>query len=496
VRGAALYAGIFAATVAVFLAVPQLDLLASGLFYAPGHGFPLRGSEPAELLFRAVPWVAWGVAGIVFAAAAWLFLTGRPWWRFDAKALVFLAASFTIGPGLLANALLKDHWGRARPAEIEAFGGSQQFTAAPLPANECERNCSFVSGHAALGFSLVAFAFLLPPGRGRRAGIAAGLGVGALVGLDRIAQGAHFLSDVVFAGLVSYGTAALCHWWIIERDGLTAPMVQRFCRVAAHVPSSAGPFCRRVGATPAGRWVAAAVATAAVVLISLVLVDRPLALFLHARGPDLHALFEWTGRLGVAWGWLLLFGAAFAALHWGGDFPRLQAWARPMRRWSAVPAFLFATVAVSGLAADLLKIVFGRLRPKLLFGADLYGFGWFGWHADQWSFPSGHATTIAALMAALWVLWPRHLLFYILVGSIVAGSRVVVGAHYLSDIAAGAFVAVAATGGVAVLFARGGIDLRAGRVRVAEIPPWPCRCAVALWALRGRRRGLRRRRGV
>jgi hypothetical protein len=66
----------------------------------------------------------------------------------------------------------------------------------------------------------------------------------------------------------------------------------------------------------------------------------------------------------------------------------------------------------------------------------------------------------------------------------------------LSDIAAGAFVAVAATGGVAVLFARGGIDLRAGRVRVAEIPPWPCRCAVALWALRGRRRGLRRRRGV
>jgi lipid A 4'-phosphatase len=60
---------------------------------------------------------------------------------------------------LLANTLLKDHWGRARPTQIEAFGGLQRFTPAPLPAAECERNCAFVSGHAALGFSLVAFGF-------------------------------------------------------------------------------------------------------------------------------------------------------------------------------------------------------------------------------------------------------------------------------------------------------------------------------------------------
>lgn len=491
-KGAAIFAGMLVAAVAIFLAVPQLDLWTSRLFYVPGHGFPLGALEPAVLLYRAIPWIAWGVVVVVAAAAACLFLTGRPWWRFDRKALVFLAVTFALGPGLLGNTVLKDHWGRARPSQIEAFDGTRRFTAAPLPAAECARNCSFVSGHAALGFSLVAFAFLLPAGSRRRAGVAAALGFGALVGLDRIAAGGHFLSDVVFAGLLAYGTAALCHWWIIDRDGLAAPALQRLLGLFR---SGAWPAIRRAAAVPRNRAAAATLATAVLVLISLAFIDRPLALFFHARGPDLHTLFDWTGRLGAAWGWLVLFGLAFAALHWGGEFPRLRPLARPMRAWSAVPAFLFAAVAGSGLVVDVLKIVFGRLRPKLLFGADLYGFGWLGWHADRWSFPSGHTATIAALATALWVLWPRHLLFYILVAAIVAGSRVVVGAHYSSDVVAGAFVAVAVTLGTARLFTRGGFDLRPGAATAGAAPPWPCRLGAAL-AAQGRTLGLRRRGGV
>lgn len=496
-RSAAIYAGICVAAIVVFLGLPQLDLWTSDLFYTPGHGFPLRDWAPAMLLYRAVPWIAWALVGLVVIAAIWLFLTGRPWWRLDARALVFLALSFAIGPGLLANTLFKDHWGRARPAQIEAFGGSRQFTAAPLPASQCAENCSFVSGHAALGFALVAFAFLLPAGPRRRAAITAALGFGALVGLDRIAQGAHFLSDVVFAGLVAYGTAAFCHWWIIDKDGLMpSPWRQYLWRAAGHAASEVWPSVRRIGVAPANRWAIATIATTLIVLISLAWIDRPLALFLHARGPDLHALFDLTGRLGIAWGWLLLFGFAFAALHWGGEFPRLYSLDRPMRAWSAVPGFVFAAVAASGLVVDLLKVAFGRLRPKLLFSSDLSGFGWFGWHADHWSFPSGHTATIVSLMTALWLLWPRHLLFYILTGAIIAGSRVVVGAHYLSDVVAGAFVAVAVTNGMVWLFVRGGIDLQPGRGTATGRPPWPCRCAVAVWALRGRAVGLRRRRRV
>jgi membrane-associated phospholipid phosphatase len=154
---------------------------------------------------------------------------------------------------------------------------------------------------------------------------------------------------------------------------------------------------------------------------------------------------------------------------------------------SAAPAFLFASLAASGLVVDLMKLILGRTRPKLLFAADTYDFTWLGLRADHWSFPSGHAATIAALMTALWCLWPRHLLFYILVGLIVAASRIVVGAHYLSDTLAGAFIAVATTRGVALMFARGGIDPAAfGRSRDAPTPPWPCRLLGWFAAQRGR----------
>ena len=221
------YVGLVGLALALFFIVPELDLTVSRLFYDARSGFVLSDWPPVVMLYRAIPWITWGTLILLVASAAWLFLLDRPLWRFDRSALVFLVASITLAPGLLANSLLKDHWGRARPIQIEAFGGSHRFTPALLPAAECDRNCAFVSGHAALGFSLVAFAFLLPPGRARCRGIAAAIGFGALVGLGRIAQGGHFLSDVVFAGVVVYGATALLYWWIVRCDGLAAPPIAR-----------------------------------------------------------------------------------------------------------------------------------------------------------------------------------------------------------------------------------------------------------------------------
>jgi membrane-associated phospholipid phosphatase len=60
----------------------------------------------------------------------------------------------------------------------------------------------------------------------------------------------------------------------------------------------------------------------------------------------------------------------------------------------------------------------------------------------------------------------------------VAASRIVVGAHYFSDVLAGALVAVLATRYVARLLARGGIDLTTARLGLGasgEALPWPCR---------------------
>ena len=73
-------------------------------------------------------------------------------------------------------------------------------------SDQCASNCSFSSGHGALGFWPVALALLAPPRR-RPAVIAAALAFGTAVGVMRIAQGGHFLSDVVFSALLTISVA-------------------------------------------------------------------------------------------------------------------------------------------------------------------------------------------------------------------------------------------------------------------------------------------------
>jgi undecaprenyl-diphosphatase len=186
--------------------------------------------------------------------------------------------------------------------------------------------------------------------------------------------------------------------------------------------------------------------------VSILWLDRPVAAFFHDNGEPWRPACELIQRLGFGTPYLVLFAVTFAGLRWGGNLPPLRPWAAPMRAAAAVPAFLFAAVAVSGLTVDLLKVIFGRARPKLLFAAGTYDFSWLGLGADHWSFPSGHAATAAALMTALWCLWPRHVLFYVILAAIVAASRVAIGAHYLSDVMMGAFVAVLVTRALAAIF--------------------------------------------
>jgi lipid A 4'-phosphatase len=489
-KAAITYLAAFVLTTALFLAFPKIDLLTSGLFYAPGHGFFLKTWAPVETLYHFVPSLARAMALVIAFGAAWLLLGARPLWRLDRKTLCFLSLSMALGPGLVVNAVLKDHWGRARPEQVERFGGTRHFTPAPVPAAECAHNCSFPSGHAALGFSLVAFAFLLPSATAiRRFVAAAAAGLGVLIGLGRIAQGAHYLSDVVYAGLLVYGTTAALHWWVVERDGLAAPVLRKLYRAVGRTAMAAGASANRILMSSTSRLGLGTAAVAIIVIVSIETLDRPLAFFFRARGADFHALFALSGRLGLGYGWLIGFGIGFTALHWGGKLPRLVPFGRRLRAWSPIPAFLFASIAASGLAADILKVLFGRMRPQLLFKANIYGFTWFSWHADHWSFPSGHTTTIVSLMTALWYLWPSHLLFYMVVGTIIGVSRVVTCAHFLSDAIAGAWLAVLTTGGVVELFARTGIDLaaaRRGRPPPDGRSPRICRGLRGLAPFRGR----------
>jgi membrane-associated phospholipid phosphatase len=83
------------------------------------------------------------------------------------------------------------------------FGGDAVFSPVWWISDQCQGNCSFVSGEGAASFWLVALAFIVPP-RWRPPAVALTLVFAALVSATRIAMGGHFLSDVLIAWLLMF----------------------------------------------------------------------------------------------------------------------------------------------------------------------------------------------------------------------------------------------------------------------------------------------------
>jgi lipid A 4'-phosphatase len=208
---------IFAILLTVPIFWPTADLFISEQFFRVGDKFFLA-EAPA---FLAAHWLATVGARILLAglllALAYTWLRKKTVIGVGAKGWLFLLLALLIGPGLVANVGFKDHWGRARPREIVEFGGTYTFTPAyEAHLDRARSNGSFVAGDAAFGFYLVSFAYLAPRRCSRRAfwGL---LGVGGFFGLSRIAMGAHFFSDVVYAAAFMLLASAILYALLFGR---------------------------------------------------------------------------------------------------------------------------------------------------------------------------------------------------------------------------------------------------------------------------------------
>jgi lipid A 4'-phosphatase len=216
------------ALILLFALRPQLDLRVVALFYEAGAGFPARHARWVQPIYYAFGYF-WAVSVVLLALLVLSFLPRfRAVWEPRRKTIAYLLAVLLAGPGLLANTVLKDHWGRARPVKLVEFGGSAQYTPPLTPAAQCPRNCSFVSGHAAAAFYPMAGFWITRRRRWLAAGIVSGLAVGTL----RIAAGAHFLSDVLFAGILVHFTCRVTAWLF----GLTEQGSDDRTAAAAHPP--------------------------------------------------------------------------------------------------------------------------------------------------------------------------------------------------------------------------------------------------------------------
>ncbi len=191
---------------------PQLDLDIAGGFF---HRAP-----PTLFAANAQPWVqhtreAARVLITLLVLPAFLAVIGKLIWPqrrmlIEARAALFLIATLALGPGLLTNVILKDHWGRPRPIDVQQFGGDYRFTSWWDPRGDCPDNCSFIAGEPSGAFWTLAPAALAGPELQPLA-YAAALAFGAGVGVLRIAAGAHFFSNVVFAGVFMYLLIWLIH---------------------------------------------------------------------------------------------------------------------------------------------------------------------------------------------------------------------------------------------------------------------------------------------
>jgi dolichol-phosphate mannosyltransferase len=139
-------------------------------------------------------------------------------------------------------------------------------------------------------------------------------------------------------------------------------------------------------------------------------------------------------------GWLLwplfalLIGLAIAASATPARFTQLIITSLALRLW-----FLFVAIAIPGLAADVIKRI-GRARPFVTGSADPFAFSWLDFRAAYASFPSGHATTACAAAVAFGALWPKTRPFLWAYAAAIALSRVVITAHYPSDVVGGAML--------------------------------------------------------
>jgi membrane-associated phospholipid phosphatase len=145
--------------------------------------------------------------------------------------------------------------------------------------------------------------------------------------------------------------------------------------------------------------------------------------------PKLQPLASWCSKIGE--GWVVAVGcSSFAVLFLLLHRPQL-----------AARIFFVGMVSLlTGLVADIFRVIFGRTRPLAHAPQGFYGF----WQNGHWiagkfefsSFPSGHAATAAGLAAAAWLVhrgWGTFATIYALA---VMWSRIALQCHHLSDVLA------------------------------------------------------------
>ena len=104
--------------------------------------------------------------------------------------------------------------------------------------------------------------------------------------------------------------------------------------------------------------------------------------------------------------------------------------------------FCFSYLLLVGLTTQFLKHIIGRPRPNHTNFNSNTIFNFFSTDSAFHSFPSGHSSTIIAVTLIACITIPSLRIFFYICGFLIALSRVVVGAHFITDVVAGAILSI------------------------------------------------------
>lgn len=205
----------------LLLAAESTDIdrrISRWFFDATTQSFPWRHSLLLETVMHH--WAKYAVILVTcIAAAALLFTWIAPALRRLRPLLLFIVLAMTLAP--LTVTALKQLTDRPCPWDLADFGGSLPYTRLLAPRTQAHApGLCFPAGHASSGFALLAFYFAAIRQRRRKlacAALIAGIAAGLLLGIGRIAQGAHFLSHVLWSGLVCWLVMVSLYRLLAER---------------------------------------------------------------------------------------------------------------------------------------------------------------------------------------------------------------------------------------------------------------------------------------
>lgn len=194
------------------------------------------------------------------------------------------------------------------------------------------------------------------------------------------------------------------------------------------------------------RWIAVIVFLFCFVLAALSYNywDMPIAYYCRALSQPILDIAQIVTIAGESQWYYYSFVPAYVVLHF----------IVKNKLWSQRILFLFLSISASGLINMLIKWVAGRHRPMNLFNNGQFGFDYFRVIHESTSFPSGHTVTAFSLAAAISILFPRLSIPAFTVAVAIGMTRILITAHYLSDVLAGAAIGILCTLAVKYYFDR------------------------------------------